>query len=94
MFSCFFPLIHAESVVPGEPSSLRLRALTNSIMVSWTPPSSAENIMVRGYALGYGIGFPDSYKLVLDAKLRGHTIKGLSEYWRFCVRRTDDLRHG
>lgn len=74
-----------ESVVPGEPSSLRLRALTNAIMVSWTPPSSAENIMVRGYVLSYGVGYPDSYRMLLDAKLRGYTVKGLSKYWYSCV---------
>ena len=84
----FDSLCCAESVVPGEPSSLRLRALTNSIMVMWAPPLTADSIMVRGYILGYGIGFPDSYKQLLDAKQRYHTIKGLSKYLYNCISQT------
>lgn len=71
--------LHVESVVPGEPTSLRVRSLTNSIVVSWTPPATADRIMIRGYILGYGIGVPDVYRQFLDAKQRYHTIKGLSE---------------
>ena len=66
----------AESQVPDMPSSLRVRSMTTSIMVSWTPPSQ-QGIMVRGFILGYGIGIPDVYKQVLDAKQRSHTIKNL-----------------
>ena len=68
----------AESIVPGEPMSLHVRPLTNSIIVSWTPPSTTEhNVMIRGYILGYGIGVPDVYRQILDASVRYHTIKGL-----------------
>jgi len=58
--------------------SLHVRALTNSIIVSWTPPSTADhNVMIRGYILGYGIGVPDVYRQILDANVRYHTIRGL-----------------
>ena len=65
-----------ESTVPSMPTSLRVRAMTNSIIVSWTPPIE-DNILVRGYILGYGIGLPDVYKQVLEAKDRMHTIINL-----------------
>jgi neogenin len=73
-----------ESTVPSEPTSLRVRPLTDSIVVSWTPPLNADhNVMIRGYILGYGVGVPDVYRQFLDAKQRYHTIRGLtssSEY--------------
>ncbi|XP_064644892.1 neogenin-like isoform X12 [Lineus longissimus] len=71
-----------ETKVPGQPSSLRVRPFTNSIVVSWTPPHNSD-IQVRGYTLGYGIGIPDVYSQVLDAKQRLYTIEDLkpaSEY--------------
>lgn len=77
-------LVHdlGEMTVPSAPSSLQVRPLTSSIVVSWTPPVD-QNVMIRGYILGYGIGIPDVYRQILDAKQRYHTIKGLqasSEY--------------
>jgi len=71
-------LLPPESTVPGQPTSLRVRPLTNSIVVSWTPPRE-QDIMIRGYVLSYGIGSPYVYKQVLDAKQRYHTIRNLSE---------------
>lgn len=53
--------------------------MTNSIVVSWTPPVE-QDIMIRGYILGYGVGVPDIYKQVLDPKQRYHTIKNLGGY--------------
>ena len=67
-----------ESMVPGRPTSLRVRPFPSSIVVSWTPPEE-QHIMVRGYILGYGKGIADVYKQVLDAKQRYHTIKGLGK---------------
>lgn len=72
----------AESRVPSTPSSLQLHPQANSVVVSWTPPSD-QSVLIRGYILGYGIGIPDVYRQILDAKQRYHTIKGLkssSEY--------------
>ena len=67
-----------ESTVPGQPSSLQVWPLSNSIVVSWTPPVE-QDIMIRGYILGYGVGIPDIYKQVLDPKQRHHTIKSLGQ---------------
>ncbi|XP_022241028.1 neogenin-like isoform X3 [Limulus polyphemus] len=71
-----------ELVVPDHPKSLRARPQANSIFVSWTPPQN-QNIMIRGYTIGWGIGFPDVYTKVLDGKQRYYTIENLhpsSEY--------------
>ncbi|XP_076332516.1 neogenin-like isoform X3 [Tachypleus tridentatus] len=71
-----------ELVVPDRPQSVRARPTTNSIFVSWTPPRN-QNIMIRGYTIGWGVGFPDVYSKVLDGKQRYYTIEDLqpsSEY--------------
>ncbi|XP_078579186.1 neogenin-like isoform X7 [Branchiostoma floridae x Branchiostoma japonicum] len=65
-----------ESKVPQQPSSLHVRPLTHSIVVSWTPPLDT-NIMIRGYIIGYGKGFPDEYRVVVDGKTRYFTIENL-----------------
>ncbi|NXF11508.1 NEO1 protein, partial [Smithornis capensis] len=48
---------HRETRVPEVPSSLHVRPLVTSIVVSWTPPEN-QDVVVRGYAIGYGIGSP------------------------------------
>ncbi|XP_076366090.1 neogenin-like isoform X4 [Tachypleus tridentatus] len=71
-----------ELIVPDHPKSLRARPHADSIFVSWTPPQN-QNIMIRGYIIGWGIGFPDVYTKVLDGKQRYYTIQNLqpsSEY--------------
>ncbi|GBL86951.1 Neogenin [Araneus ventricosus] len=71
-----------ESRVPDRPTSLRARPTADSIYVSWTPPRN-QNIMIRGYTIGWGIGFPDVYTKVLDGKQRYYNIENLqpsSEY--------------
>ncbi|ELU03642.1 hypothetical protein CAPTEDRAFT_17814, partial [Capitella teleta] len=73
-----------ETSVPGQPSSLQVRPMTNSIVVSWTPPVE-QDILIRGYILGYGIGVPDIYKQVLDPKQRYHTIKNLKPSSQYVI---------
>ncbi|XP_046645538.1 neogenin-like isoform X3 [Daphnia pulicaria] len=71
-----------ESQVPEPPSSLRARPMTNSISVSWNPPSN-QNVMVRGYTIGWGKGIPDVYSKLVDGKQRAFVIEKLeanSEY--------------
>lgn len=65
-----------ESRVPDPPNSLKARPNSNSITVTWTPPRN-QNIMVRGYTIGWGIGVPDVYTKVLDGKQRYYQIKDL-----------------
>ncbi|XP_058850962.1 neogenin-like isoform X2 [Acipenser ruthenus] len=65
-----------ESRVPDIPSSLHVRPLVTSIVVSWTPPEN-QNIVVRGYAIGYGIGSPHAQTIKVDYKQRYYTIENL-----------------
>lgn len=84
-----------ESTVPDAPSSLKARANTDSITVTWSPPSN-PNIMVRGYTIGWGKGIPDAYSQLLDGKSRSYIIKGLepnSEYV-ISLRASNDLGDG
>ena len=56
--------------------------MTNSISVSWNPPSN-QNVMVRGYTIGWGKGIPDVYSKLVDGKQRAFVIEKLeanSEY--------------
>ena len=68
-----------ETIVPEPPSSLRARAADDSITIMWIPPSS-NNILVRGYTIGWGKGIPDEYTKVVDNKQRYFVIEDLSKY--------------
>ncbi|XP_072528376.1 neogenin isoform X8 [Salminus brasiliensis] len=65
-----------ESQVPGVPSSLHVRPLVNSIVVSWTPPEN-QDVVVRGYSIGYGIGNPHAQTAKVDYKQRYYSIDNL-----------------
>jgi len=67
-----------ETRVPGKPTSLRIRPLTTSIVVSWTPPVE-QDIMIRGYVLGYGIGIPDIHQQIVSSQQRYYAVKSLRE---------------
>uniref|UniRef100_A0A8C1H4D9 Neogenin n=1 Tax=Cyprinus carpio carpio TaxID=630221 RepID=A0A8C1H4D9_CYPCA len=66
-----------ETTVPDVPSSLHVRPLVNSIVVSWTPPEN-QDIVVRGYTIGYGIGSPHAQTIKVDYKQRYYTIENLN----------------
>lgn len=68
--------VSAESQVPDQPSSLHVRPLPNSIIMSWTPPLS-PNILVRGYIIGYGVGSPYAETVRVDSKQRYYSIENL-----------------
>lgn len=68
----------SETTVPDVPSSLHVRPLVNSIVVSWTPPEN-QDIVVRGYTIGYGIGSPHAQTIKVDYKQRYYTIENLSK---------------
>jgi hypothetical protein len=54
------------------------RPMTDTITVSWNPPRN-QNIMVRGYTIGWGKGIPDVYTQLLDGKQRFYVIEGVGE---------------
>ncbi len=84
--SSFFPdyLFHdisisylfPENKLPGKPSSVRTRTLPDSIILSWDPPD--DNILVRGYMVGYGEGVPDVNWQYVDEDTRTFAIRNLS----------------
>lgn len=76
LFFSTFPSL--ESRVPDQPSSLHVRPLVNSIVVSWTPPEN-QDIVVRGYSIGYGIGSPHAQTIKVDYKQRYYTIENLGK---------------
>ncbi|NXN48911.1 DCC protein, partial [Rynchops niger] len=59
-----------------RPSSLHVRPLTTSIVMSWTPPLN-PNIVVRGYIIGYGVGSPYAETVRVDSKQRYYSIENL-----------------
>ncbi|XP_046695181.1 netrin receptor DCC isoform X1 [Silurus meridionalis] len=65
-----------ETQVPNQPSSLHVRPLPNSIIMSWTPPLN-PNILVRGYIIGYGVGSPYADTVRVDSKQRYYSIENL-----------------
>ncbi|NXO03178.1 DCC protein, partial [Rhinopomastus cyanomelas] len=65
-----------ESQVPDQPSSLHVRPLTTSIVMSWTPPLN-PNIVVRGYIIGYGVGSPYAETVRVDSKQRYYSVENL-----------------
>lgn len=73
-----FPVACSESQVPDQPSSLHVRPLPNSIIMSWTPPLS-PNILVRGYIIGYGVGSPYAETVRVDSKQRYYSIENLGK---------------
>ncbi len=55
----------AESRVPGAPTAVRADADADGISLWWGPPENAHEVMVRGYAIGYGYGTAE-LKMAVD----------------------------
>lgn len=66
--------------VPDKPTNLIARPSSNSIRVSWSPPKD-PNIMVRGYSIGWGKGFPYTFSETLDGKQRSFNIENLGRFF-------------
>nr|CAD2140634.1 unnamed protein product [Meloidogyne enterolobii] len=67
LFLLFFNFNFVENQVPDPPENFRVESLTpNSATLRWDPPSSIDNILVRGYTLSYGTGSTDTRKVVLE----------------------------
>ena len=68
-----------ESVVPDPPSSLRARASDDEIQIMWKPPRDNQ-ILVRGYTIGWGKGIPDEYTKLVEDNQRYFIISKLSKF--------------
>uniref|UniRef100_A0A3B3SLI3 Neogenin 1 n=1 Tax=Paramormyrops kingsleyae TaxID=1676925 RepID=A0A3B3SLI3_9TELE len=84
-----------ETRVPDVPSSLQVRPLVNSIVVSWTPPEN-QDIVVRGYIIGYGIGSPHAQTIKVDHKQRYYSIESLdpSSYYVITLKAFNNVGEG
>lgn len=71
-------VLAVETVVPGKPTYVRTRTFPDSVFVMWRPPDT-EDILIRGYIVGYGEGVPDVNWQYVDALRRNVTIKNLSK---------------
>uniref|UniRef100_A0A915DZZ9 Uncharacterized protein n=1 Tax=Ditylenchus dipsaci TaxID=166011 RepID=A0A915DZZ9_9BILA len=65
-----------EAQIAGAPSELRVHAAYDSIQVAWLPPRD-DNVMVRGYLIGWGINIPDVEKATVNSDVREYVIKSL-----------------
>lgn len=74
-----------ENQVPDRPEAMQARPGVTSITISWTPARSRDgnDILVRGYTIGWGKGIPDVHTKLVDSRRRTFKIENLrpnSEY--------------
>lgn len=75
-----------ESEVPDKPTSLRAKVDSNSIHITWGPPSKKKNILVKGYKVGWGIGVPDVFEKVIEGDAqRSFTIHKLQSSAQYVI---------
>ncbi|XP_050426964.1 netrin receptor DCC-like [Adelges cooleyi] len=65
-----------ENTVPDSPTNFKVRAFSNSLLATWSPPKD-KAIMVREYTLGWGKGIPNVYTDKLSPKSRQYEITNL-----------------
>ncbi|XP_021962804.1 neogenin isoform X2 [Folsomia candida] len=65
-----------ETRVPLKPITIQAQASSDSITISWMPPRN-QNIMIRGYTIGWGKGIPDVYTKLVEGKRRLYIIEDL-----------------
>ncbi|XP_025405538.1 neogenin isoform X3 [Sipha flava] len=67
-----------ENTIPDAPTNFKVRAFSNSLLVTWSPPKD-KSILVREYILAWGKGVPDTYVEKLNSKIRKYEIKNLEQ---------------
>lgn len=60
------------------PENVRWKTDDHSIVLWWDPPSTANEILVRGYTISYGIGTPNRRIVIEGANANTFTINELS----------------
>ncbi|CAJ0566050.1 unnamed protein product, partial [Mesorhabditis spiculigera] len=66
-----------EDQVPGRPQHVHVKTSANSATLWWEQPANSENVLVRGYAVSYGIGTPSSKIVIEGADTNSFTIDRL-----------------
>lgn len=72
-----------EDRPPGKPLVVKVRTFSDSVLVSWLPPE--EDIVVRGYMIGYGEGVPDVNWQYVDNRSRNLTINNLKPSTQYVI---------
>ncbi|KAI6178801.1 MAM domain-containing glycosylphosphatidylinositol anchor protein 1 [Aphelenchoides besseyi] len=67
LFLCTILTVWAQSEwrVPDPPENVKAKADSKSITLWWNPPSSSNQILVRGYTISFGIETP-SRRLIIE----------------------------
>ncbi|VDM10703.1 unnamed protein product [Wuchereria bancrofti] len=63
--------------VPDMPENVHWKTDDNSITIWWNPPATADEILVRGYTISYGIGTPNRRVIIEGANTNAFTINKL-----------------
>ncbi|KAL3998795.1 Fibronectin type III domain family protein [Acanthocheilonema viteae] len=63
--------------VPDMPENVHWKTDDNSITLWWDPPLTADEILVRGYTISYGIGAPNQRVIIEGANTNSFTINKL-----------------
>ncbi|CAG9530367.1 unnamed protein product [Cercopithifilaria johnstoni] len=85
IFFALFNLFHWLSIigaqeewrVPDMPENVHWKTDDHSITIWWDPPSTADEILVRGYTISYGIETPSRRIIIEGANINTFTINEL-----------------
>ncbi|KAF6024356.1 fra [Bugula neritina] len=72
-----------ESRPPGRPIKLTLQPFPRELIVSWIPAD--DNILIKGYKLGYGTITPDAHWVDIESHLRLTTLTNLQSKSNYVV---------
>uniref|UniRef100_A0A0R3RNX5 Fibronectin type-III domain-containing protein n=1 Tax=Elaeophora elaphi TaxID=1147741 RepID=A0A0R3RNX5_9BILA len=61
------------------PENVHWKTDDNSITLWWDPPATADEILVRGYTISYGIGTPNRRVVIEGANTNAFTINKLGK---------------
>lgn len=69
--------VYSEYRVPDSPENVRIKTTSTSATLWWDPPSSAGDILVRGYTISYGIETPSKKIVIEGVETNSFKIEGL-----------------
>jgi hypothetical protein len=70
----------AESKVPGPPQNVQVKTSSDEATLWWDPPANADEVLVRGYTLSYGIGTPSLTTVIEGVDSNAFTINFLGTF--------------
>ncbi|XP_067941515.1 neogenin-like isoform X2 [Watersipora subatra] len=67
-----------ESRAPAKPTYVQLKAFSSEMIVSWGSTEDSDEVVVRGFRIGYGIGVPEQMWIEnISPSLRIYTLTNL-----------------